>query len=246
MAAVFKGSRSRGSARLVLLALADVAADTGEVTAYKRSQSIIAAKANIDPKTVPKAVDALLELAELVVIDTDGNEQTTRAGGGHGRRSTNYRVRLEVLDPAVYGVRGSGGQTPPDTGSDPAGAPPLTPPDAGSIIPSGSVPDPSPSVSPSGRGKKTLLPDGFTVDLEMRAWADNEGVTIDVDRETEKFRDYWVSKGERRVDWTATWRNWIRRAQDDAATRRGGGRGRPAPPLPARRNQDAPAGRVEL
>jgi hypothetical protein len=26
-----------------------------------------------------------------------------------------------------------------------------------------------------------------------------------------QFRDYWLSKGEARADWLATWRNWVRR-----------------------------------
>ena len=29
--------------------------------------------------------------------------------------------------------------------------------------------------------------------------------------EWDKFRDYYVSKGERRADWGAAWRNWVRR-----------------------------------
>jgi|SRR6516164_437573 len=45
-------------------------------------------------------------------------------------------------------------------------------------------------------------------------WALNEGYTEDVIRkEAEKFRDYWVAKSgrdARKVDWFATWRNWLR------------------------------------
>jgi hypothetical protein len=43
----------------------------------------------------------------------------------------------------------------------------------------------------------------------------------------DKFVDYWRAKAgaaARHVDWTATWRNWMRRAQQDI-TNRGGGRG---------------------
>jgi DNA-binding transcriptional ArsR family regulator len=34
--------------------------------------------------------------------------------------------------------------------------------------------------------------------------------TADVKGEVENFRDYWISKGERRADWNASFRTWIR------------------------------------
>lgn len=30
--------------------------------------------------------------------------------------------------------------------------------------------------------------------------------------ETDQFRDYWISRGTSRADWTASYRNWIRKA----------------------------------
>lgn len=46
---------------------------------------------------------------------------------------------------------------------------------------------------------------------------------VDPDTEAPKFRDYWHSvagaKG-RKQDWTATWRNWCRRAADDLKNRK--------------------------
>lgn len=49
--------------------------------------------------------------------------------------------------------------------------------------------------------------------------AEEEGLTAEEEeREGAKFRDYWIAqpaaKG-RKLDWDATWRNWIRRAADD-------------------------------
>lgn len=35
---------------------------------------------------------------------------------------------------------------------------------------------------------------------------------VDIDNETDCFRDYWASKGEARADWHAGYRNWIRKA----------------------------------
>lgn len=143
--AVLRWSASKGSARLVAIALADVANDDGLVTAYKRSHAVLAAKANIDPKTVPRAIDALVALGEVdlldeagnplpVTIDDDGTRKVDRsAGSGSGRRSTDYRLTIQPPQPA-----GSPDADPPPApcGDSPRGARGQTPPDAGSIIPS--------------------------------------------------------------------------------------------------------------
>lgn len=60
--------------------------------------------------------------------------------------------------------------------------------------------------------RKRKLPDDFAVTDEMRQTAESFGVPPDkVDFETERFKD-WASGGERKVDWVATWRNWMARA----------------------------------
>ncbi len=100
MTAVFRRSRSKGVSRLVLLALADVANDDGEVVAYGRSHTILAAKANCDPGSVGRAIDRLVELGEVEILNV-----------GDGRRSTDYRLRLGE------GAHPEGGQN-----ADPGGA----------------------------------------------------------------------------------------------------------------------------
>lgn len=35
---------------------------------------------------------------------------------------------------------------------------------------------------------------------------------VDIEHETDSFRDYWASRGEARADWSAAYRNWIRKA----------------------------------
>jgi hypothetical protein len=73
------------------------------------------------------------------------------------------------------------------------------------------------SKKPSGQG--TRLPAGALLDPDWRDWAIREtGQPRDwVDRQWAQFLDYWVAqpaaKG-RKSDWPATWRNWIRRAED--------------------------------
>lgn len=83
MSWVFRKSRSHGAARLVLLALADTAHDSGEVSAYARSQSSIAKKANVDEKTCRRALAELVEMGELVVTEK-----------GDGRASSNYMLPM--------------------------------------------------------------------------------------------------------------------------------------------------------
>ena len=47
----------------------------------------------------------------------------------------------------------------------------------------------------------------------------SEGLSeICVRRESERFRDYWLGLGgakAAKLDWLATWRNWVRKALDD-------------------------------
>lgn len=69
----------------------------------------------------------------------------------------------------------------------------------------------------------TRLPDDFQVTQEMRDWyRDNVGNAIDGLIEHEKFLDYWrAAPGAKgvKLDWPATWRNWMRTAMERAGTR---------------------------
>ena len=51
----------------------------------------------------------------------------------------------------------------------------------------------------------------------METWATENAALIDWRRETEKFRD-WEFKTPR-TDWAATWRTWMRKAQESAMER---------------------------
>ena len=132
---VLKHSRSKGSARLVLIALADVANDEGEVTAYARSQKILAQKANVDPGSVRRAIDKLLELEEIEVLRL-----------GDGRKPSDYRIILE--EPAIEGAQDEGPRSagPGRAGRapSPGDLPPQGAQDAGPITPSLPGVDPSP------------------------------------------------------------------------------------------------------
>jgi hypothetical protein len=61
------------------------------------------------------------------------------------------------------------------------------------------------------------LSENFAITEDMRAWAQEKGVRVDLLRETEKFCNYYRAKGGQkgvRLDWAATWRNWILKAEE--------------------------------
>lgn len=72
----------------------------------------------------------------------------------------------------------------------------------------------------------TRIPEDFQPTEKMRAWfaAEKLGQAIDGRTEHDKFVDYWLGvpgvKG-RKLDWPATWRNWMRSAADRAPRRPG-------------------------
>jgi len=73
----------------------------------------------------------------------------------------------------------------------------------------------SSSREPRKRGQR--LPDGWIPDAPLVAAMTAECPTVDQRSEHPKFVDYWRSQpGQKgtKVDWDATWRNWIRRAAE--------------------------------
>lgn len=88
-------------------------------------------------------------------------------------------------------------------------------------------PDTYKKEEPKGSYKKTgsrLSADWSPSEGEM-AFAVSEGIVGKaLDREAAAFRDYWTSKtgaSATKLDWTGTWRNWIRRAADQRRPRAG-------------------------
>lgn len=83
--------------------------------------------------------------------------------------------------------------------------------------------------TPNGVSAKRAcrLPEEWIPD---QVFGKSEGLTADeIAREGEKFRDYWRGQpGQRgvKVDWQATWKNWVRKAVDDRKGK--GGAAKPA------------------
>lgn len=80
------------------------------------------------------------------------------------------------------------------------------------------------SPSSTKSAKKTKIPDPFMLTAEMRAWGAESAPKVNLKTETESFVDYWRGEAKTKADWPATWRNWIRRAQQ-SAEKGGSGRG---------------------
>lgn len=71
-------------------------------------------------------------------------------------------------------------------------------------------------IAPPAKKRASRLPETWSLPRAWGQWAVSEGFTEAVIRsEAEKFRDYWISKPGKaatKLDWFATWRNWIRGA----------------------------------
>lgn len=69
--------------------------------------------------------------------------------------------------------------------------------------------------APGGDAKGTRLPLAWFPSPELRAVATDLGFTDpEVDEIADEFRDYWSAKpgkDGRKLDWDATWRNWVRK-----------------------------------
>lgn len=76
----------------------------------------------------------------------------------------------------------------------------------------------SSSTKKSGAAKRgTRIPEPFMLTTEMREWAATEVPTADAEASTRRFVDYWRAESgakATKLDWIATWRNWLRRDAD--------------------------------
>lgn len=73
----------------------------------------------------------------------------------------------------------------------------------------------------ASRDRGTRLPDDWTLPAEWRNWAAQQRPDLDPGVTADAFADYWHAqpgvKG-RKVDWLATWRNWVRNQRGTPGT----------------------------
>lgn len=64
----------------------------------------------------------------------------------------------------------------------------------------------------------TRLPPEWTLPPDLAEWARSKGISsTKIQFEAEKFRDFWIAKSGKdatKTDWSATWRNWMRKFID--------------------------------
>ena len=66
------------------------------------------------------------------------------------------------------------------------------------------------------RKRASRIAEDFRVTPEMHLWAKAKAPGIDLGIETEKFINFWIAKSGKdatKLDWAATWRNWILNAR---------------------------------
>ena len=68
----------------------------------------------------------------------------------------------------------------------------------------------------SSRKRGSRLSDDWFLPMDWGQWAVSEGMTeAEIRAESEKFKDYWMARAgpsAAKLDWQATWRNWVRTA----------------------------------
>jgi hypothetical protein len=81
------------------------------------------------------------------------------------------------------------------------------------------------ALSGGSGGRGARLTPGWTPPADVIAQMRDDHPHVDLKTEHAKFCDYWLAKAGKdatKLDWSATWRNWIRRAAEQQPTHRNG------------------------
>ncbi len=76
-------------------------------------------------------------------------------------------------------------------------------------------PEPSLTIKEPPSKRARAISADWKPDENLLAWAVERAPNVDTNIESEKFINYYLSKGDARKDWAASWRNWIIRATRD-------------------------------
>jgi ribosome biogenesis GTPase A len=61
--------------------------------------------------------------------------------------------------------------------------------------------------------QSTKIPEHFPITEDMKSWALENKITVDLETETIQFVDHFSSKGEAREEWLPAWRFWMRNSK---------------------------------
>lgn len=183
--------------KMVLLALADAANDDGvtwiAMRTMREGKADLIQKCSLSERAIQMAVKRLCDAGYLSRIEKSG-------------RGVIYTV-TPAGDAPPQEMRPAG-----DAGT-PARRAPKPSTNLTDIISSEIISVPH---SPKAARGARLDPDWRPSETETD-FALNEGLTHEeTDREADQFRDYWCAKstGATKLDWTATWRSWVRKVAD--------------------------------
>lgn len=79
-----------------------------------------------------------------------------------------------------------------------------------------------PSAPRADTARGTRLPEGWKPSPDTMSWTRENSIGVDITMEWAKFVDFWQSKpgaAGRKVNWDATWRNWVRKASEQRTSR---------------------------
>ena len=191
-----------GNAVLIYATLASFGTFDTAAGTYEECRPALATIVERSGMSLSNVKRAIAELLDLKAVT-----RTERfADDGRTQLPSVYRVVFG----AIVGPGGSAGGPPPPSTGGPRGGPRADQ----NQEPSTQNPDTKkPSASPRG----TRVPDDFKPSDEMVAWARQHAPGVGW-REHDRFMDYWRAQpGQRgvKLDWVATWRNWMRKAADD-------------------------------
>jgi hypothetical protein len=205
------------SRRMVLVCLANYAGDDGHSWP---SQQLIADESGCGIRSVKDHLKWLEENGFMI-------RKTKSLGQGNGSR-TSYHIMLPRLSRAPLDARAEiaganiaraksrncEGSIPPLTNRQ---EPLIT--TANAVVVRASAPppiaeQPKRAAQPRSSARGSRIPSNWTPAPQDYAFASSEGLTREeINREADKFRDYWTAASGRnacKLDWQATWRNWIR------------------------------------
>ena len=153
------------------------------------------------------------QLIDMGILEVIGNHS-----GGKPTSTRSYALNLDRLSPSLERATTSTGATPGADAPDPSHgcAPPLAPVRATTSTDASQTKDEqrmNKVVNKEGASKRLKAskrcPDDFQVTTEMLEWAEQKCPHVDVDLQTEVFRNHEFK--DAKTDWPAAWRNWMLR-----------------------------------
>jgi hypothetical protein len=202
----------QGNDLIVMLALADWSNDVGRCWP---SVPALADKARVSERTARYILRRLADGGYVQIAEQRGRNHTNQ-----------YLLNLQVLG----GVKGQPlqvieGPENLQVATENLQVATLKPAIAIAPEPLGTVKEPSesarglrpvPKTSTTPPAKPLPFPPDFALTTDLVEWATSEGITalIDLRRITNSFVEYWTDgegQGQRKKNWTLTWKNWVRR-----------------------------------